>query len=70
MSEIKQQVTKKANLSGENKINVNQILESGKVSRKRNAKSEPLPGKRKRREERVSLIYLTEFLKECANKLN
>ena len=56
MSEIKQRVTNKANLSGENKINENQILESGKVSRKRKAKSEPLPRKRKRREERVSLI--------------
>ena len=56
MSEIKQQVTNKANLSGENEINENQILESGKVSRKRKAKSEPLPGKRKRREEKVSLI--------------
>ena len=54
MSEIKQQVTTKANLSGENKMNVNQI--SGKVSRKRKAKSEPLPGKRKRAEEKVSLI--------------
>ena len=56
MSEIKQQVTNKANLSGENKINENQILESGKVSGKRKAKSEPLPGKRKRGEEKVSLI--------------
>ena len=56
MSEIKQHVTNKTNLSGENKINENQILESGKVSRKRKAKSEPLPGKRKRTEERVSLI--------------
>ena len=56
MSEIKQQVTNEANLSREYKINENQILESVKVSRKRKAKSEPLPGKRKRTEERVSLI--------------
>lgn len=56
MSEIKQQVTNKANLFGENKMNVNQISESGKVSRKRKAKSETLPGKRKRAEEKVSLI--------------
>ena len=56
MSEIKQQVTNKANLSGENKLNENQILESGKVSRTQQPKFEALPGKRKRREERVSLI--------------
>lgn len=54
MSEIKQQVTNKANLSGENKMNANPILGSGLRSRKRKAKSELLPGKRKRAEEGVS----------------
>ena len=54
VSEIKQHVSNKANLFGENKMNANPILELGQRSRKRKAKSESLPGKRKRAEERVS----------------
>lgn len=50
MSEIKKHVSNKANLSGEN----NPIFESGQTSRKRKANSDPLPGKRKRTENRVS----------------
>ena len=53
MSEIGQHVLNKANLSGEKKMIVGPILESGQGSRKRKAKSEPLPGKRKRTEDRV-----------------
>ena len=53
MSEIGQHVLNKANLSGEKKMIVSPILGSGQGSRKRKAKSEPLPGKRKRTEDRV-----------------
>ena len=55
MSEIEQHDLNKANLFGENKMNANPILESGqRLMRKRKAKSEPLPGKRKRTDDRVS----------------
>ncbi|XP_078382991.1 serine/threonine-protein kinase pim-3-like isoform X2 [Oculina patagonica] len=56
MSEVNQRVSKKANLSGENTMNINPILNSEQRSRKRKAESDPLPMKRKRRENGEFLI--------------
>lgn len=54
MSEDNQCVSKKANLSGENTMNINPIFNSEQRSRKRKAESDPLPMKRKRTENGVS----------------
>lgn len=54
MSEVNQRVSKKANLPGENMMNINPTFNSERTSRKRKAESDPLPKKRKRTEDGVS----------------